>query len=364
MLPYPEFEARLLASVRRHHLPIAGALELTYRCNFACVHCFQQDARDQAELGPARWTAIIDQIAAAGCLWLTITGGEATLHPDFAAIYEHAIRRGLLVTVFTNGSTLADAVIELFVRLPPRTLEISLYGASPATYAQVTGEARRYEAAMAGVRRAVGAGLAVHLKTMVFDATRPDLEAMQALASTLGAPFRFDTLVHATLGRSRAPSARRLPPQAAVAAEALAVRFEPRGTGARSTPPDPEHVYRCGAGRFAFTVAPDGFLQACTLTRGLRFDLSQIAFADAWAALGEEAARRYSSPAKRCAGCAIRQVCGTCPGVAELETGDPEAAVPDVCAAAHLRAARNPERLRPQSATAPLDADQREPELP
>ena len=219
LLTYAEYESRLWKTAELHHLPMAGSFELTYRCNFDCVHCFQQDVREQKEASTEAWLALVDQIADAGCFWLTLTGGEAIIHPGFTQIYERAIRRGLLVTVFSNGSTLSEKIIELFKRFPPRTIEVTLYGASSETYGKSTGRERNYELAMAGVKRAIAAGFDVQLKTIVFKETAGDFDAMQALAKELGRPFRYDTSIHATIGGSHKPSEHRLAPEAIVELE-------------------------------------------------------------------------------------------------------------------------------------------------
>ena len=66
MATFAEYEPRLWRATERHHLPIAGAVELTYRCNFCCVHCYQQDARAQPELDATGWIGILDQLAVEG----------------------------------------------------------------------------------------------------------------------------------------------------------------------------------------------------------------------------------------------------------------------------------------------------------
>jgi len=340
MLSYAEYEPRLWASAARHHLPIAGTLELTYRCNFACGHCFLRNARAQSELDTAAWLRVVDEIADAGGLWLTLSGGEAMAHAGFAAIYEHALRRGLLLTVFSNGSTLTPTMIDLFRHLPPRTIEVTLYGASAASYEKTTGDARHFAQAMGGVTDALAAGLDVHLKAMVLQEMVADLPALRELAARLGRPFRYDTLVHAALGAGPQPRVHRLTPAEVVAIEqrddATRAALVARQGRPESAPSD--EVYRCGAGRTAFTIAPDGFLQPCALVRSLRLDLAQMPFADAWAALRRGVMRRYSTPERPCRGCTLRFLCGTCPGIAEVETGDPEGVAAEVCATAHARA--------------------------
>jgi radical SAM protein with 4Fe4S-binding SPASM domain len=339
-LTYAQFEQRLTSTGAKHHIPISGQLELTYRCNFECVHCYEQGMREQAELSGSRWCELIDQLADLGCLWLTLTGGEAILHPEFERIYEHAIRRGLLVTVFSNGSTLTERIDQLFRRLPPRTIEVTLYGFSAETYAKSTGRPRGFEQAIDGVRRMHAAGHRLQVKTVAMRETVADFHAIKAFAAELGVDFRYDTNLHAALDGGEGPKSHRLSPEEIVQLESTdAGVFEgirerhgtPQSTGV-------DRVYRCGAGRYAFTIAPDGFLQLCTLIRSLRFDLATTSFTEAWTAMGNEVGRRYDSKTRRCSGCQLQHMCGTCPGVAEVEGGDVEAAIDHICETTHLRA--------------------------
>jgi radical SAM protein with 4Fe4S-binding SPASM domain len=335
---FAEFEKRLLAQAQAHHLPISGSFELTYRCNFECVHCYEQDVREQRELSTERWCELVDQVADRGCLWLTLTGGEALLHPGFERIYERAIQRGLLVTVFSNGSLLTERIAQLFQRLPPRSVEVTLYGFSPETYARSTGRPRGFELAKAGIERMVRLGVKVQVKTMAFRETAADFAAIRAYSEGLGAGFRYDTVIHAALGGGKGPLAHRLSPEQSVALEATDAEALAQMRSQHASAPRTDQVYRCGAGRVAFTIAPDGALQLCTLVRSLRFDLSQVDFTEAWDALGREVQRRYSSRDRRCSGCALRHMCGTCPGIGEVEGGDVEASIDHICETTHRRA--------------------------
>ena len=168
---YSVFSARLHQTARDHHLPLVGSFELTFRCNFDCVHCYEQDVRDTPELSTERWLELVDEVADAGCLWLTLTGGEAILHPGFEAIYERATQRGMLITVFSNGSTLSERIAQLFKRLPPRSIEVTLYGASPKTYLESTGRARNYQLAFSEpflFDRPITVGGDIHKQSIIY----------------------------------------------------------------------------------------------------------------------------------------------------------------------------------------------------
>ena len=110
-------------------LPLDATVETTFRCNLRCVHCYvNEPARDPAararELSTDRLLRLVDEVVAEGCLEVLFTGGEVLLRPDFPEVYLHAVRRGLRVTVFTNGTLVTDKVADLFEAYRPACIEI------------------------------------------------------------------------------------------------------------------------------------------------------------------------------------------------------------------------------------------------
>ena len=57
------------------------------------------------------------------------------------------------MTVFTNGTMITDEIIELFSDLPPRAIEISLYGATAPTYEKITGVHGSYDKCRDGIEK-------------------------------------------------------------------------------------------------------------------------------------------------------------------------------------------------------------------
>ena len=47
-------------------------------------------------------------------LWLTLTGGEPLLRPDFCDIYAYAHGLGLVLTVYTNATLITERHLELW----------------------------------------------------------------------------------------------------------------------------------------------------------------------------------------------------------------------------------------------------------
>jgi radical SAM protein with 4Fe4S-binding SPASM domain len=88
--------------------PFKADLALTYGCNNACAHCYNEPERLAMPSLPANdWLRVIDRLVDVGVPHLICTGGEATLHPGLPDIIHHADARGQIVGLNTNGRRLA-----------------------------------------------------------------------------------------------------------------------------------------------------------------------------------------------------------------------------------------------------------------
>ena len=134
----------------------------------------------------------------------------------------------------------------------------------------------------------------------------------------------------------------------------------------RPEAPD-QPLYTCGAGVTGFTVDPYGALQLCQLSRRNSFDLREGSFDEGWNVLFPKLRARTWQTQSLCRTCELVGLCGSCPGAAELEHGDPEAVVAAFCEIAHARAfatleaVAGPSRATPPAAWA-ADLARREPE--
>ncbi|MGC9469022.1 MAG: radical SAM protein, partial [Anaerolineae bacterium] len=90
-LSYSDFGTRLRERIAGKRVPLSGSLELTFRCNLRCKHCYLDGVHDgipgQEELTTEEWYDLLDQMADMGTLWLLMTGGEPFVRPDFLDIY-------------------------------------------------------------------------------------------------------------------------------------------------------------------------------------------------------------------------------------------------------------------------------------
>ena len=327
-------------------VPLSGTLEVTRRCNLGCQHCYlgsqdQQHALRDREMSTERVFAVLDEIAAAGCLFLVLTGGEPMVRPDFLDIYVHARRLGLLLTVFTNGTVLDERIVATFERFPPRHVELSIYGASAATHERITRAPGSFGKTLAAVRRLHGAGITVKLKTVLMKPNRDELGAMRNLADDLGVKFRLDAGIFASLhDGDRGPLALRVSPEEAATlelADARARNSWKEFAEPRLGQPAGETLYQCGAGTTAFTISPFGELSPCLMDTRHVFDLGERSFRDWWNTEIASLRERPAPAGFECNSCGLRALCTACPAFNMHETGSETARAEYLCRAAPAR---------------------------
>src|SRR5258707_10288302 len=118
-------------------VPISVHLDVTYRCNERCVHCYL-DHDDRGEMTTAEIKGILDQLAEAGVFFLTLSGGEPFMRKDFFEIVAHA--RSLLfnVKVKTNGLLIREKEAQQLRALGVETVQISVYSQRPEIHDEIT----------------------------------------------------------------------------------------------------------------------------------------------------------------------------------------------------------------------------------
>ena len=84
--------------------PYKVDVALTYGCNNQCPHCYNEANRlPMPSLPLEHWFKVFDRIAELGIPHVILTGGEATLHPDFLEIVRYVNQLGMVVGLNSNG---------------------------------------------------------------------------------------------------------------------------------------------------------------------------------------------------------------------------------------------------------------------
>lgn len=345
---YTEFSLGVHRRAHAARLPVDATIELTHRCPLACAHCYNNlppgdRAAAARELSTEEHFRLIDEIAEAGALWVLLTGGEALARGDFAEIYLHAKRRGLLVILFTNGVLVTPELAGLLGEYRPFYAEITLYGSTPETYERVTRVPGSFARCLRGIRLLREREVPLRLKSMLLTINCREREDMRRLAEEeLGCAFKIDPMLNPRLDGNAGPLRYRLSPEEIVAIDMedparaaewrrLAARLGGAACAGRTR-------YRCGGGTMAFTIDPYGMLRVCSLSADAGFDVRRGGFRAGWeewmpCVRGAEISRRT-----KCTDCSLAPLCGMCPAQGMLAGGDGETPVDFLCRVAHLRA--------------------------
>jgi len=349
-LSFGKFSSGIHDRVFSHRVPMDGTIEVTWRCPQECTHCYNNlpmdDARArQDEMSLEEHCRILDEITEAGCLWLLYTGGEVFARRDFLEIYTYAKKKGLLITLFTNGTLITPEVADHLVQWAPFSIEISLYGGTRETHEKITRVPGSFEGCMRGIRLLLERKLPLKIKTVVMTANNHEIwEMKRFVEDDLGLEFRFDGMVNPRIDCTQSPLAVRLDPADIVRLDLLDParmaewrRFACRFNGPSASATGCEDLYRCGGGQNSFAINPRGQMSLCLLSQKDSYDLRAGSFKEGWENFLSQVRRKKLTRMTKCVSCEIQPMCGMCPANGELEQEDPEAPVDFLCRVAHLR---------------------------
>ena len=346
-LEYGPLVRDLLGRAAAVRQPAHGTFELTDRCNLACRMCYvRQAAGDRAattaELPAPAWVDLARRAVDNGMVFLLLTGGEVFLRRDFFEIYQPLTRLGLVLALFTNGTLITPDVASRLSEAPPSRTEITLYGATAATFEAVTGVRGSYAACVAGIEALLARRVPLGLKSTLTRRNAVELEAMRAMARDWGVPFSASTLLarRPDRGPSEIDECRLSP------ADCLALEASDRASaddwaevalkGPAAT--DRGNFY-CRSGRAAFVIGPSGEMNVCSLLPRPGARPLRSGFEEAWKQVGcfVEAA---PPAAEACRTCEALPYCGRCPAWSMMETGTLTEPVPYLCGIARARLER------------------------
>jgi radical SAM protein with 4Fe4S-binding SPASM domain len=160
--------------------------EVTDACNLRCVHCEQNaGTKDPQELDTAEALALADDLAAAKCRCVNLTGGEPLLRRDWPLIARRLADRGIVVVVISNGVLVDDAAVARMKESGVVAAAVSLDG-DREVHDRIRVPAARalgsvYDAALAALDRLAAAGLKTAVITQIHRRNLRQLPAMHEL---------------------------------------------------------------------------------------------------------------------------------------------------------------------------------------
>lgn len=252
--------ARKLA-VQNHQL-FSVTLELTYRCNERCVHCYVDDPIDsRQELSLAEYQSLFDELLELGCMDVLLTGGEVTMRKDFLEIAQCAVDKGLCVDIYTNGLSLSTSQIERLAAMGLNSVSFSLYGPDAESHDAITKIPGSFDRTMRSILMCKCAGIDVYAKTVVMKQNYDKLEELMRLGKLLGISINIGLMVSVSHGGKPADMFRLMDPEKYQKAIELVHTYDAEGDC--QLEPEGHDPALCGAGSTGLSIDPYGNVMPC-----------------------------------------------------------------------------------------------------
>ena len=165
---------------------------LTEGCNLACRHCwlapkFDPNGSKYPKLPLNLFKKAIEEALPLGLQTVKLTGGEPLLHPDFFAMLDFLIKKGLGLNLETNGFLLTPEIAKAIARQNNPFVSVSLDGADAKTHDRIRGVAGAFQKATAAVCNLAEKNIKPQVIMSVMQSNVDQVEAVIQLAEELGA---------------------------------------------------------------------------------------------------------------------------------------------------------------------------------
>jgi AdoMet-dependent heme synthase len=175
-------------------IPMSVQLDVTYRCNERCVHCYL-DHDDHGEMTTAEIKHLLDEMAEAGVFILTLSGGEILMRKDFFEILEYARRLSFCVKLKTNAVMIHEREAARILELGVESIQVSIYSHRPEVHDAITLVPGSLKRSLDGIRFLKSQGLKVRIANVLMVQNMQDYEGVRALAEELGVESTLDPTV-------------------------------------------------------------------------------------------------------------------------------------------------------------------------
>jgi AdoMet-dependent heme synthase len=340
----------------QRNIPLSVQLDLTYRCNERCIHCYL-DHNDHGEMTTAEIKDVLDQMADAGVFYLTLSGGEILMRRDFFGILEHARLRTFCIKLKTNGVLIREQEADRIKALGVESVQISIYSHRHEIHDAITKRPGSLRRSIAAVRLLREHGLHVIMANVLMSQNVNDYRGVRELASELGAQFIIDPTITPMMDGNRSIldlNVDEAALQEVFRNEALVGSGEQFCAPPQGAEQDALDMLPCTAGHTACYVSPYGDVYPCVQFPLPSGNLRRTKFADIWRDSPQlkevRSIRLRDMPS--CSKCTHGGTCTRCPGLAYLEGNMRGPSVQD-CEKSYARTGIASENLKSKRAAAP-----------
>lgn len=309
--------------------PVTVTFQVTDRCNYECVHCYQEHV-DRDELSFEEVSRILGEIADLGVLFLTLVGGEFFMRPDANKILQRAHDLGFAIKLLSTGHHIHEKRADFLRTIRPLQVDLSLYGASKDKHEAVTDHPGSWERTIAAAKRLIERDIPVQLKAPVMEQNAAEINDLTELASSMGALFSADAKITTMEDAGADPVWLRM------RGDTLQTFYRDKEKGIATQMHtlfegfDPSKQWRkldhtpCRAGQESCSIDQRGEVRPCQSLNVSMGSLRKQSFREVWfGSEGLDEIRNLTwADISECNRCEVRNYCQRCHAMALLEHGE------------------------------------------
>lgn len=297
-----------------NRIPINASIFLTNNCNFKCRHCYVQSLKNRSPypLEINEWNRLLRELKSNGCIYLTISGGEALSASNFLEFYRIAYDLNFQITVISNLSLLNNKHKMLFALKKPHKIIVSLYGFSDKTYSEFCGVQGIFERVIDNIEALHQMGINIELQTVINIINYNEIALMNDFANKNKLKMNFFRNITCEIDGNNRP----LNYQISISQEIESYKTLHDEHNLIIAIKENTNMWndgykRCFAGLTNCYIDYQGNMFLCNHMQAIKVSLLKSDFKQCWDKI-YEIRKEYIEKSNPCADCTKRSICGKC----------------------------------------------------
>lgn len=318
---FPEFSDELWDQIQpiaqKKQFPALAEIAVTENCNLSCVHCYV-DKTGELQLSFQEIKRIIDQLAQAGCFFITFTGGEPFLRKDFLDIIKYARDKEFSVDILSNGNLITASIAKKLAEMNISRVQISIYSAIPKVHDSVTRINGSFEKSKKAIKFLHNNKIKVHIACLIMSLNFPTYKTVKSLVKKMSVTWSISYPVRARHSGEKDTYALRIRKE-----QLKKLLLENKKQLCQRFLKEKNEPV-CHAGSAICFISANGNLNPCILFPLKLGNLKKEKLSDIWknSNILKKFRKVKISDFINCKTCKFLEFCRLCPGINYLEEGD------------------------------------------
>ncbi|WP_027631562.1 radical SAM protein [Clostridium hydrogeniformans] len=296
-----------------NRIPIRSSIQLTYNCNFKCIHCYQTPIKNQPllELSTKDWFLIIDKLKEKGCIYITFTGGEVFTRKDFLDIYLYAYNKNFKIHIISNGSLITNDAIDILSKFKPESISITLYGINNKTYNDFTRSHNSFDLVHNSILKLKTNGINLKIQVIANIVNENEINLIRNFAKKNKFNFHLYGKIRCYLDGNSYPKNLQVSPSDLINLYSTEEKLKLKQLLETPHIAWDNGIKKCKAGLTNTYIDPQGSMYLCNLSNKNKFSLLENSFEYCWDKILKE--RKSEIETKTyCSNCSNKGICGLC----------------------------------------------------